>query len=78
MRILQISAKCSDLFSATVSDENKESQLYDGYVPSWFPNPKAEHYGDYVDLKIDLDTGKILNWKTPTRKQLTETFGVSP
>ena len=60
---IQISAKCSDLFWARVKTD-KEDFEYDGYVPDFFPE---EHYGDYVQLKIDLETGRILNWKTPTQ-----------
>lgn len=70
---IRISAKCSDLFSATLHDEN-ERQIgeYDGYVPGFFP---GEHYGDYVSLDIDLATGRILNWKAPSAKAVIETFG---
>jgi hypothetical protein len=59
--IIHISAKCSDLFSMSVY--NAQGQAvgeYDGYVPDFFP---GEHYGDYVALTIDTQTGKILNWK---------------
>jgi hypothetical protein len=66
MRTLRISAKCSDLFYAEL--DGKE---HDGYVPDWMP---GEHYGDYVELDIDIDTGKILNWKTPTKEELANTF----
>lgn len=66
-RILSICAKCSDMFSASLLEEGKEEKTYDGYVPDFFPE---KHYGDYVELKIDIDSGKILNWKTPTKKEL--------
>lgn len=72
MKTLSVSAKCSDMFAATlVGDDERE---YDGYVPGWFPNPNAQHYGDYVILQINIETGQILNWKKPTQKQLNETF----
>lgn len=74
MRILEITAKCSDLFGATLLEEGIQRREYDGYVPDWFPNPTLVHYGDYVELDIDIDTGKILNWKKPTQKQLNGTF----
>ena len=64
--IININAKCSDLFSA-----NCNGKHYSGYVPDWMP---GQHYGDYVTLEIDTDTGKILNWKKPTKAQLDETF----
>lgn len=68
-RVMRIVAKCSDMFSAEL-----EGKDYSGYVPDWFPNPTEDHYGDYVQLHIDLDTGKILNWKKPTEKQLKDAF----
>ena len=63
--IIEISAKCSDLFSMGKVDENgNTSWTYDGYVPDFFPD---EHFGDYVMLRIDTNTGKILNWKKPNK-----------
>lgn len=69
---LRITAKCSDLFGAQLIENGKLTGNYDGYVPSWMP---GEHYGDYVELDIDLATGQILNWKTPTIGDVAETFG---
>lgn len=66
MRIITICAKCSDMFSASLNDNGKVKNYY-GYVPDFFPE---EHYGDYIEFKIDIDTGKILNWKKPTIKDL--------
>ena len=67
---LSICVKCSDRFSAVLTDKEGEVQRnYDGYVPSFMPD---EHYGDYVMLDIDTDTGKILNWKKPTKKQMLD------
>ena len=71
MRIISISAKCSDMFSASFKDDKSSKELY-GYVPDWFPNNKVNHYGDYVQLDIDIDTGKIINWKTPSVKDLND------
>jgi hypothetical protein len=75
-KVICISAKCSDLFDASLieKDGDIETELgehYSGYVPTFFP---GQHYGDYVMLDIDVETGKILNWKKPTDKQLKETF----
>lgn len=70
---ISISAKCSDLFSATLRTGTGVKE-YDGHVPNWLPNTGEEHYGDYVILDIDVKTGKIINWKTPTQEQLNETF----
>lgn len=66
-RILKICVKCSDMFSATLEEDGKETAEYSGYVPSFFPE---EHYGDYVELDIDIDTGMIVNWKKPTKAEL--------
>lgn len=66
MKTIKISAKCSDMFNAQY-----DGKSYSGYVPDWMP---GEHYGDYVNLEIDLETGKILDWKKPTKTQLDETF----
>lgn len=74
MRIIRISAKCSDLFNADfLVNGKREGQNYDGYVPDFFP---GEHYGDYVQLDIDIDSGKIVNWSTPTKAELNDTFGL--
>jgi hypothetical protein len=76
-RTLKISAKCSDMFHASLIDESGNPGTvheYDGYVPDWFPNPTTQHWGDYVELTIDLDTGKIIGWKPPTKSQLDESF----
>lgn len=65
-RIISISAKCSDLFSACLK-ENGDIKNYTGYVPDFFP---SEHWGDYIIFDIDIDSGKIVNWKKPTKKDL--------
>jgi hypothetical protein len=70
--MISISAKCSDCFGATFCDaDNNEVAEYDGYVPSFFPE---KHYGDYVQLDIELATGKILNWKVPTLDDINDTL----
>jgi hypothetical protein len=74
-KTISIIAKCSDLFAAGLFDKdgNQIGSDYSDYVPDWFP---GEHFGDYVELDIDVETGRILNWKTPTEAQLRETFKV--
>jgi hypothetical protein len=66
-RYISISAKCSDLFSASLFNDGQYQGKYDGYVPSFLP---GEHYGDYIELDIDIDTGQILNWTRPTNSSL--------
>jgi hypothetical protein len=70
---LRICAKCSDMFSAHLVDDDGKAkgENYDGYVPGWMP---GLHYGDYVQLDIDVATGEILDWKKPTMEELAETF----
>jgi hypothetical protein len=67
---LSIHMKVCDQFSGRILDQNGDELLdYEGYVPSFMP---GEHFGDYVILEIDLDTGQIKNWKKPTAKQIEE------
>jgi len=64
-KVISISAKCSDLFSMSVKDENNQPiASYSGYVPSFMPSEGG--YGDYVQMEIDIATGRILNWKNPS------------
>lgn len=60
-RIFSISAKCSDLCCA--SYQNAES---DGYVPS----DLGIGGGDYIELDVCADCGRIQNFKPLTDKQL--------
>ena len=71
MTTIRICAKCSDMFSATLIKDGKQVGEYDGYVPNWMP---GEHYGDYVELEIDIDTGMIIGWKKPSKGSLGESF----
>jgi len=67
-KVIRINAKCSDMFSASIVDEKgKVLKEYDGYVPRFFP---GEHFGDYIELDIELETGRILNWKKPTQSDI--------
>jgi len=68
---LQIYCKVTDRFTASLHDQDGV-QIYsqdDGYVPSLMP---GQHYGDYVILNIDIDTGQITNWVKPTEAQIKE------
>lgn len=56
---LSINAKCSDLCYTTIENNGTTIYEHDGYVPDFMPD---EHYGDYIMLDIDPDTGQILNW----------------
>ena len=69
-----ITVKCSDKFSALLINGmgNQVGDGYDGYVPDWMP---GNHFGDYLELNIDIETGRVLNWKRPTIAALKKTFG---
>jgi hypothetical protein len=67
--VLSICGKTSDLFTASLIEDGKVVRTHDGYVPKFMPE---EHYGDYIELDIDVATGQILNWKAPTKKELKE------
>ncbi len=65
---IQIYMKVRDEFACIVKDETgKDIKDHDGYVPSFFP---GEHFGDYLILDIDIETGLIKNWKKPTPSEL--------
>jgi len=80
MKILKIFAQCNDCFAMELQTEGVAPPTlnYSGYVPKWFPNPDTRHFGDSVALRIDLETGQILNWKKPTDEDLQKTFPVNP
>lgn len=66
---IRINIKVSDWFTASIHDQDgvEIGGQADGYVPDFMP---GEHHGDYVILNIDLDTGRITNWKVPTAEQI--------
>lgn len=68
-KTLKIYTKVCDNFTAELIDTegDKITEQDDGYVPGFMP---GDHYGDYLILDIDIDTGKILNWEVPTVEQL--------
>ena len=64
-KTLKIHLKVSDCFTASlVSDKGDViHEQDDGYVPKFMP---GTHYGDYVILDIDIDSGQVTNWKSLT------------
>lgn len=69
-KTLHIHLKVCDCFTANLfSDTGEILKEYDGYVPGFMP---GEHFGDYVLLNIDIDTGQIINWKKPTAEQIEQ------
>jgi len=71
---IRIHLKVSDMFGAAIHDDagNELGGQEDGYVPDFMP---GQHYGDYVILNIDLDTGLVTNWKQPTAEQIEKFIG---
>lgn len=58
---LSIHMKVCDGFCCRILDQDGAVlKDYEGYVPHFMP---GEHFGDYVILDIDIDSGKITNWK---------------
>lgn len=66
--------KVCDRFTAEVigSDGEVIRSIEDEYVPDCFP---GQHYGDYLELDIDIETGQILNWKPPMDVELEQLLG---
>lgn len=58
---------CDGFNSCFVDAQGEEVGEYEGYVPDFFP---GQHYGDYVILNIDLETGQIKNWNKPTAEDV--------
>ena len=72
VKVIRMCAKTSDACSLTfLDDKENEVGSRDGYVPKYFP---GNHYGDYVEFDIDVETGKILNWTTPTQEIIKDSF----
>lgn len=73
IKTIEISAKCADLCWIAARDANGETVAEgDGYVPDFMP---GEHYGDYVQLTIDVATGRIVDWEVPTDKKIRDDIG---
>lgn len=72
-KTLSIYTKVTDQFCAQLLDQDGEVlKDHEGYVPKFMP---GQHHGDYLILKIDIDTGKVLNWRAPTKGELEEWLG---
>jgi hypothetical protein len=60
---LKINAKCSDMCYASVPELGLEK---DGYVPRGL----GIGGGDYIELTIDTETGKVDGWKPLSEQTL--------
>lgn len=69
-KTLSLHLKVCDEFTARLLDQDGATLTrYEGYVPEFMP---GQHYGDYVTLDIDIDSGFITNWRVPTAAQIEE------
>ena len=69
-KTLKIHVKVCDQFGARLVDQDGDTLMdYEGYVPGFMP---GEHYGDYLILDIDIDSGQITNWRKPTVEEIAE------
>lgn len=67
-KTLKIHMKVRDEFECQLLDQDGDSlKIYEGYVPGFMPD---NHYGDYLILDIDIDTGQITNWQAPTAAEI--------
>lgn len=71
VKTLKICVKCSDRFSYSLLDEQGQVLFDqdDGYVPGIMP---GRHFGDYIMLDIDIDTGSVTNWIVPNAEDIEE------
>jgi hypothetical protein len=73
-KYIQIHAKVVDSASYSLhAADGKKIAYRDDYVPSFFPE---DHYGDYIILNIDLETGQVLNWNKPKPEDVAIAFGL--
>lgn len=73
-KIVTVMAKvCDNGTYELLTEDAQVLATHEGYVPSFFPEV---HYGDYLDLHIELETGKILNWRTPDPAVVAKDFGL--
>ena len=73
IKTIEISGKVRDLFSISAHDAGGAVIAEgDGYVPDFMP---GQHYGDYVQLTIDVATGRITDWVVPTDKKIIADIG---
>lgn len=67
VKTIKISGKVSDMFSFTAHDEKGAFVgEYQGYVPEEI----FGYGGDYIELTIDLETGKIVGWNKPDEEEV--------
>lgn len=72
VKSIHLYMKVRDEFNASIKDTDGHEIIdYEGYVPSFMP---GDHYGDYLILDIELDTGMITNWRKDIGPRLQKFF----
>jgi hypothetical protein len=66
-KFLYVDAKCSDMCNVEADGPGGRIQKHD-YVPKYL----GIGGGDYVYLKIDIETGQIANWPELTDEDIEE------
>ena len=71
VKTLKVCAKCCDMCSASLHDQDgaQIGEDWDNYVPMGMGLGKD---GDYIQIDIDLETGRILNWDPPTKEAIEQ------
>jgi hypothetical protein len=69
-RLLTIVGKVDDRCNARLEGDGERKE-HEGYVPRI---EGIGNGGDYIRLVIDIDTGKIVGWKTPSKLTLDDVF----
>jgi hypothetical protein len=69
-KTLNICAKCCDMCSASLHDQNGDQigDEWDNYVPKGL----GIGSGDYIEFEVNLDTGQILNWEVPEKEAIED------
>lgn len=62
---MAITAKCSDMCDISIFDDAVIIHKIEGYVPKGL----AIGGGDYIDLLINVETGKICGWNAEKVKE---------
>lgn len=72
-KYVRVDVKVCDSGSYQLEDDGGEviGTRDNDYVPN---KVIPGEYGDYISLRIDLETGQITNWKVPTAKELRDAF----
>lgn len=71
-KVINVRVYCPDRFNFEIKD-SRDNILASGEhasIPDWF----IGNSDSALDLEIDLETGVILNWVTPTSEEVQDTI----